>query len=160
MAMVFEAAAHPLQLVLDGKESDPHVDLVDGVRGKASRSFETSKQWVPRLGSSAIIGLAASMLKQGTKVMRFDVRDVRLDPIERADADRISSSLIDAIEAGGAPEANRLLANEYRDYLIDSLEVLVDSRRATVQRQGVVFTSNRETFLQLLRSVWREAVNG
>lgn len=158
--MTFEEAALPLQLVLDGKEDHPRVDLLENRDGKLPRAFEGANRWVPRLGSAAMISLAASFLRHGTTVTRFDVRDLRLNPIGEEDSERISGEIVRAIEEGGTIRAEQLFDDDLRNYLINGFETLIDRRRATVAREGVVFTSNKEKLLQLLRDVWREASGG
>lgn len=157
MSMTFEQAATPLQLVLDGNEDDPKVELVDNLTGKIPLSFETSDKWIPRLGSAAMLSLASTLHAHGAELMAFDIRDLRLERINVNDSERLSGELIDAIKAGGLAKAESEFNRLFRDYLIYGFEVLIDRRRATVAREGVVFTSNKAGFLQTLRNVWQEA---
>ena len=155
----FASSAFPLQLVLDGKVEDPNLSLVANVDGLSPRSFEKNGRWVPRLGSSAVVALASALAAHNAHVVRFELRDLRLNPLPRNEQDSLSEKLVNALAEGQAT-ITALLEGRYHDVLVTGVEMLVGARRVTVERGGVVITSNRAATIELLKNVWRESIAG
>lgn len=155
----FDTQTTPFQLVLDGPEESPHVSLVENPYGKPPLSFDSKDRWVPLLGTAAVLKLASAMSAHGSRVTRFELRTLGLEPLPEESEKEISAKLVDAM-ANGAASAEKMLGSEFKDVLVIGVEVMLDARRATVARQGVVRTKNRDKLVALLQMVWRETVIG
>lgn len=157
----FANAPTPQQLVLHGSMRKPDVTVVPNPSGASPRDFERNNEWIPRLGTDALLSIAAEAIDQGWQLNGFELADSRDDNLnddqERADA---SEQLGKILESQGLDRARVALRDDYPSTMISGVRLLApDNGSVIVRRDGVVIIrpSSTEELTGLLSSIWAKA---
>jgi hypothetical protein len=154
-----------MQLLLAGPDRDTaDVCIVPNPDGRPPYRFDDplNNIRVPRLGPKSLIHLAALALREGYRLIGFELIDSRGQLVRDEDEQsRISEQLVVAIGKGNEENIREGLALMAHDFLFCEV-VGVDLYKKgfiSVRRNGVLFTEEPDEVQQFFKAHWTEVVS-
>lgn len=110
------------------------------------------------LGSQDLVRVAGFAVESGFRLVRFNLADRSLAPLDRDEEEAISDALVSIFEQYDAREVRSALQDEFDGLFVVGIELLSleSGQRIHLRREGYIDTSAPDEATNLLARAWRK----